>query len=330
MPDIKILTETELRALVPLDLSLVDCIEQGFAALAGGSVEMPPIVSMGIHENNGEIDIKTAHIHGAESFTVKMSPGFYDNPSMGLPSTNGIMVVFSAKTGQVEAVLLDNGYLTEVRTAAAGAVAARHLARAEASRLCVIGAGAQARLQAEAIHLVRPLSHVTVWARDAEKAQDAAQDIANELSVDASVAQKISEATQAADMIVTTTPSKAPLVLKGHLKQGQLVIAIGSDQDNKCEIDPALIAAADHYVPDRLSQTKVLGELRAAIAAGLVPGDAPYQELGDVITGALPSYDATSSLTVCDLTGTGVQDTAVATLARQRAEVAGNGTTIKS
>ncbi|MEL7256757.1 MAG: cyclodeaminase [Pseudomonadota bacterium] len=330
MPDIKILTETDLRALVPLDLSLIECIEQGFAALAGGGVEMPPIVSMGIHENNGEIDIKTAHISGAESFTVKMSPGFYDNPSIGLPTTNGIMVVFSAKTGQVEAVLLDNGYLTEARTAAAGAVAARHLARAEASRLCVIGAGAQARLQAEAIHLVRPLSHVTVWARDAGKARDAARDIANTLSVDTTVSETVGKATQAADMIVTTTPAKSPLVLKGYVKPGQLVIAMGSDQDGKCEIDPALVAAADHYVPDRLSQTKVLGELRAAMAAGLVSGDAQYPELGHVITGALPSYDAATSLTICDLTGTGAQDTAVATLARKRAEAAGKGTSFTS
>ncbi|WP_338550448.1 cyclodeaminase [Roseovarius phycicola] len=330
MPDIKILTETELRALVPLDLSLVDCIEQGFAALAGGGVEMPPIVSMGIHENNGEIDIKTAHISGAESFTVKMSPGFYDNPAMGLPTTNGIMVVFSAKTGQVEAVLLDNGYLTEARTAAAGAVAARHLARAEASRLCVIGAGAQAKLQAEAIHLVRPLTHVTVWARDLAKAQKAAESISNTLGIEASASETVGEATQAADMIVTTTPAKTPLVLKDHIKPGQLVIAMGSDQDGKCEIDPALVAAADHYVPDRLSQTRVLGELRAAMAAGLVSETAQFPELGEVVIGALPGYDAATSLTVCDLTGTGVQDTAVATLARKRGEAAGKGTSFTS
>ena len=325
MPDIKILNESELRALVPLDISAIDCVEQGFAAVSAGAVEMPPILSMGIHESNGEVDVKTAHIKGAESFTIKMSPGFYDNPKIGLPTTNGIMVVFSARTGQVEAVLLDNGYLTDTRTAAAGGVAARHLARQDASRLCVIGSGAQARLQAAAIHQVRPLTHVEVWARDAEKGAITATDISRALGVETSVAAQLDSAARSADIIVTTTPAREPLVFADWLRPGQLVIAMGSDQDGKFELDPALIAKADHYIPDRLAQTRVLGEARAAIAAGVIAADAEYPELGDVIAGKLPDYDAKTSLTVCDLTGTGVQDTAIATLARQRAEAAGKG-----
>ena len=330
MPQIKILSETDLRRLVPLDLAAVDCVEAGFAALARGQVEMPPILSMGIHESNGEVDVKTAHIAGAESFTIKMSPGFYDNPGIGLPTTNGIMVVFSARTGQVEALLLDNGYLTDTRTAAAGAVAARHLARADATRLCVIGAGAQARLQAAAIHLVRPLFDVTVWARDAAKAQVAASDIAETLGIPTSTAPDSRSAIRAADIIVTTTAARQPLVQADWITPGQLVIAMGSDQPGKVELDPALIARADPYIPDRLAQTRVLGEARAAIEKGLVAADAPFTELGDVVIGKLPDFDPAASVTVCDLTGTGVQDTAIATLARQRAQAAGLGTTFTS
>lgn len=330
MPDIRILTEAELRDLVPLDLSAVDCVEAGFAALSAGTVEMPPILSMGIPENNGEVDVKTAHIRGAESFTIKMSPGFFDNPGIGLPTTNGIMVVFSARTGQVEALLLDNGYLTETRTAAAGAVAARHLARQDAARLCVIGAGAQARLQAAAIHLVRPLSHVTVWARDADRAGQAAADIAAQSGVAASVAAGAADAVREADIIVTTTPARAPLVHADWVAPGQLVIAMGSDQKDKAELDPALVARAGHYIPDRLSQTRVLGEARAAIDAGLIAADAAFPELGDVVAGKLTGYDPAACVTVCDLTGTGVQDTAIAALARRRAEAAGRGTTFTS
>lgn len=330
MPDIKILTEAELRGLVPLDLAAIDCVENGFAALAAGQVEMPPILSMGIHESNGEVDVKTAHITGAESFTIKMSPGFYDNPKIGLPTTNGIMVVFSARTGQVEALLLDNGYLTDTRTAAAGAVAARHLAKADATRACVIGSGAQARLQAAAIHQVRPLSHVEVWARDADKAVAAARDIADRLGVQTSVADRCEDAVCAADLIVTTTPAKAPLVFADWVDAGQLVIAMGSDQSDKCEIDPALIAKADHYIPDSLSQTRLMGELRSAIASGAVASDTSFVELGNVVAGKLSTYDAATSLTIVDLTGTGVQDTAIATLARQRAEAAGIGANFTS
>ncbi|SLN56386.1 L-lysine cyclodeaminase [Roseovarius albus] len=330
MPDIKILTETELRKLVPLDMSAIDCVEAGFAALSAGTVEMPPILSLDVHENNGEVDVKTAHIQGAESFTIKMSPGFYDNPKIGLPTTNGIMVVFSAKTGQVEALLLDNGYLTETRTAAAGAVAARHLARQDASRLCVVGAGAQARLQVTAINQVRPLTHVDVWARDSEKAEKAAEDIAAMLGIETSFTHQIEDAVCAADIIVTTTPAKEPLIFADWLTTGQLVIAMGSDQEGKFELEPALIARADYYIPDRLAQTRVLGEARAAIDAGVIASDADFPELGDVVAGKLPEYDAADSLTVCDLTGTGVQDAAIATLARQRAEAAGRGATFTS
>ncbi len=330
MPDIKILTEAELRELVPLDLDAIDCVEFGFAALSGGAVEMPPILSLAVHENNGEVDVKTAHIQGAESFTIKMSPGFYDNPKIGLPTTNGIMVVFSAKTGQVEALLLDNGYLTETRTAAAGAVAARHLARQDAAKLWVIGSGAQARLQAMAIHQVRPLSQVIVWARDAEKGEQTACDITETAGVSASFSSDMEGAVRASDIIVTTTPAKEPLVMADWMCAGQLIIAMGSDQEGKFELDPALIGRADYYIPDRLAQTKVLGEARAAIEAGVIMADAVFPELGDIVAGKLPNYDAAGSLTVCDLTGTGVQDTAIATLARQRAESAGKGTTFTS
>ncbi|MEP4423258.1 MAG: ornithine cyclodeaminase family protein, partial [Nitratireductor sp.] len=126
--DITILTENELRAAVRLDLAVVDTVERAFAALASGEVVMPPVLSMAFPDANGEVDVKTAYIPGFESFAIKVSPGFFDNPKLGLPSLNGLMILFSAKTGLVEALLLDNGYLTDVRTAAAGAVAARHLA----------------------------------------------------------------------------------------------------------------------------------------------------------------------------------------------------------
>ena len=114
MGEVRILTEAELRKLVPLDVAAVDCVENAFAALAGGKVEMPPILSMPIHDHNGEIDVKTAYVPGLDGFAVKMSPGFFDNPKIGLPSTSGLMVVFSATTGMLQALLLDNGWLTDV------------------------------------------------------------------------------------------------------------------------------------------------------------------------------------------------------------------------
>lgn len=162
---IRVLTEADLRGLVSLDLDVIDEIEKGFRALSSGEVVMPPILSMEIAAANGEVDVKTAYVPGFESFAIKISPGFFDNPKRGLPSTSGLMVVFSAQTGQVEALLLDNGYLTDVRTAAAGGVAARLLARQDASRAAILGTGLQARMQLRALCLVRPIREVRIWGR---------------------------------------------------------------------------------------------------------------------------------------------------------------------
>ena len=181
--DIVIVTEAELRDAVGLDMTAVETVEAAFAALASGTVVMPPILSMAIPEANGEVDVKTAYIPGFDGFAIKVSPGFFDNPKLGLPSLNGLMILFSATTGLVEALFLDNGYLTDIRTAAAGAVAAKHLAPQTVTTAGVIGTGVQARLQIEAAHLVRPFEEVLVWGRDPARAEACAADIAATLGL---------------------------------------------------------------------------------------------------------------------------------------------------
>ena len=326
MPEIKIVTEAELRALMPLDMAAVDCVEQGFTTLAGGHVVMPPIMTLMVPDHNGEVCVKTAYVPGIDSFAMKMSPGFFDNPRLGLPSTSGLMVLFSAATGMLEALLLDNGYLTDLRTAAAGAVAARHLAGAEAARVCVVGAGVQARMQLEALALVRPLTGATIWARDDKKAQAAAAGLSADLALPVRAAAGLAQAVAEADIVVTTTPATAPLIEAQWLRPGQTVIAMGSDQEHKVELAPACLAMATRYIPDSQAQCALKGELRSALAAGVVPADRRYDELGDVTSGRAPGRQSPEEILIADLTGTGVQDTAIATLARQRADAAGAGT----
>lgn len=330
MPDIKILTEADLRTLVPLDVDAIDCVEQGFAVLAGGSVVMPPIMTLMVPDHNGEVCVKSAYVPGIDSFAMKMSPGFFDNPKSGLPSTSGLMVLFSSKTGILEALLLDNGYLTDVRTAAAGAVAARHLAKEDASTVCVIGAGVQARLQLKALSLVRPVANAVIWARDDAKAEGLANELRDEMGIDISAIEDAAAAVSSADIVVTTTPSSTPLVLSDWLQPGQLVIAMGSDQEHKVELEPACLIRADLYVPDSQSQCAVKGELRSALAAGVVPSEQQFAELGDIVVGKVLGRRSEDAIIIADLTGTGVQDTAIATLARQRAEAKGAGTTFTS
>lgn len=324
MPEIVILNERDLRQCVALDIGAVACVEDCFRALAGGTVILPPILRLDIAEYNGEVDVKTAYIPGVESFAIKMSPGFFDNPKLGLPSVNGLMVLLSARTGLVEALLLDNGYLTDVRTAAAGAVAARWLSREDARSVAVIGAGVQAKLQLQALTLVRPVEQVRVWARDTSKARQCAAAIRENLDLDAHTAPDVSEAVADADIVVTTTPSDQPLLRAADLSAGQHITAMGSDAEHKNEIAADVFAAVSYYC-DRLSQVRVLGELHHAVAAGVCASDDSYPELGDVVAGKHNGRRTADEITLCDLTGTGAQDTAIATLAHERAQRAGLG-----
>lgn len=317
-PPVKILTEADLRALVPLDAEAVACIRDAFVALATKPVAMPPILRLDIPEHRGEVDVKTAYVPGLSHFAIKISPGFFGNPALGLPSTNGMMVVLSATTGLVEALLLDNGYLTDIRTAAAGAVAADALARPNATRAAILGAGMQARMQLQALALVRPLDGATVWARDPGRAHAFAAEMTATLPFPVSAAVTVQEATEQADIVVTTTPATAPILHR--VAPGTHVTAMGSDAGHKNEIAPELVAAA-HYVADRLSQTRMLGELHHAGLAGDFP------ELGQILAGLAPGRSDALQITLADLTGTGIQDTAIATLALARASGAGAGQT---
>ena len=289
---------------------------------------MPPILRLDIAEHNGEVDVKTAYVPGLEGFAIKVSPGFFDNPKLGLPSVNGMMMLLSARTGLLEALLLDNGYLTDVRTAAAGAVAARHLARADCRTVGVIGAGVQARLQVHALGLVREFGRVLVWARDPERARRYAEEMEERLAVPVSPVAGAEAVVTESDVVITTTPARAPLVRADWLHPGLHVTAMGSDAEDKNELEPAVIARADLFVCDRRAQSLRLGELHHAVAAGAVPAEHPATELGAITAGAHPGRADDTQVTVCDLTGTGVQDTAIALHALRLARAHGLGHTI--
>ena len=317
MAEITILTEAELRSQVRVDADAVVCVEQAFQALATKAVVMPPIMRLDIVEHNGEIDVKTAYIPGLDCLAIKISPGFFDNPSLGLPSTNGLMVLFSTHTGMVEALLLDNGYLTNVRTAAAGAVAAKYFSREDSRHAAILGAGAQAALQLEALQLVRDIRSATLWARDFARAEARAAELSGQLGIPVSACATVAETTADADIIVTTTPSTSPILLADQVRAGQHVTAMGSDSEHKNEIDPHLVADSLYFC-DRLSQVQSLGELHHALDKQLVDADAVFAEIGQVIAGQATGRESADEITLCDLTGTGIQDTAIATLAYRR------------
>jgi ectoine utilization protein EutC len=322
---ITILTAAELRQCVELDMEVIDAVADGFTALSAGRVLMPPVLHMDLPEAHGEVDVEAAYVSGLPSFALKVSPDFFDSPRLGLPSVSGLMMLLSASTGRLEALLLDNGYLTDVRTAAAGAVAARHLARADARIAGVIGAGTQARLQMEALAKVRAIERILVWARDGAKADACADDLTARLGLEAIAVNSAERLVLEADAVVTTTPARDPLVVADWLHPGLHITAIGSDAPDKNELHPALLERADLLVCDARAQCARLGELHHALEQGL---QLPTTELGEITDGARPGRTADDQITVCDLTGTGVQDAAIALLAWRRAVAQGFGLTI--
>ncbi|WP_106478896.1 cyclodeaminase [Phytohalomonas tamaricis] len=311
----KLYNRKQIEDVVTLDEQALEAVEVGFRALGRGEVVQPPILSMAIEESNGEVDVKTAHIKGSDHFAIKVSPGFFDNPKRGLPSLNGLMIVFSAKTGLVEAVLHDEGYLTEIRTALAGAIAAERLANPGPSRVTVIGTGAQAELQVAALMLVREIDTLSVWGRDHAKAEAYATRMAEKYDLTVNVCDEIGAACAHADIIVTTTPSRQPLLDGVHLPAGVHVTAMGSDSFDKRELDSSVLERADVFVADIRRQSESNGELK--VYAGKEPPFAIY-ELGNVLTSDRSPRTSPDQITVCDLTGTGVQDTAIAAFALAR------------
>ncbi|MFC3284968.1 cyclodeaminase [Litchfieldella rifensis] len=303
-----------IEAAVKLDHDALSIVEEAFAALGRGGVVQPPILSMAMEEFNSEVDVKTAHIHGWERFAIKVSTGSFDNPQRGLPSLNGLMMAFSAQTGLVDAVLFDEGYLTAVRTALAGAIAAKHLSRNDSRRVAVLGAGEQAELQVAALRLVRDIDSVDVWARRREAADNYVARLAGQ-GLQVTAHDSVHAACENADIIVTTTPSREPILNAADLPEGVHVTAMGSDSPDKRELDDSVMTRADAFVCDTRAQSENNGELKAF--AGQEPPFKVY-ELGKVIAEGQSLRVSDATITVCDLTGTGVQDTAIANFALSR------------
>jgi ectoine utilization protein EutC len=314
-----ILTENDLRECIQLDLGVINAIEEAFSRLAQGGVVMPPIMRVDVEAHNGELDVKSAYVPGLDSFAVKMSSGFFDNHKLGLPSLSGLMILFSARTGRPEAVLLDNGYLTDVRTGAAGAVAARHLAPQTVTTAGVIGAGTQARYQMVALQRVRPFQRLLIYSQTAASVEKYIAEMGEPLGVEIIAADSPEQVVRESEVVVTTTPSRQPLIQAGWLHPGLHITAMGSDAEVKQELAAEALLRADLLVCDRKSQAFRLGELHHALKAGLLSEDGPVVELGEITAELANGRTDDSQITICDLTGTGVQDTAVALLAYQRA-----------
>jgi len=306
-----ILNHQDIKKCVQLNESLIPIIEEAFKSLALGKTTMPPILRLDIEKYHGESDVKAAYIDGLDSYAIKVASGFFNNPKLGLPSSNGLMILLDSQTGVLKSVLLDKGYLTDIRTAIAGAISVKYLSNLDSTKVGIIGAGIQARLQLESILLVRKIDTAHIWSRDSAKANEFCKELKH-LKINLQVCNSPEDIMRKSDIVVTTTPSKSPLIKSHWLKKGLHITAMGSDAEQKNELDPLIIKNCNYYIPDSLAQTKILGELHHAIDNKIVSANNNYNELGNVILNPNLGRQNRDDITVCDLTGTGVQDTAIA------------------
>ena len=311
--DLLLLSEKEIRDLVG-PAEALPAVRDAFVRLARGEAILPGVIHLDIPNSGAEAHVKGAHLGGSRFFTIKVASGSYANPDRGLPVGSGIVLVFDSTTGFPRAVLFDNGYLTDLRTGAAGALAADLLANREVHRVGIVGVGTQARYQLAALLGVRTPERVIAFGRSEAKATAFAQEMEKLHRIRVLPAKTVEQAVRGSDVVITVTPSREPLVRAEWIGPGTHVTAVGADGPDKQELEVEVLKKADKVVADRLDQCVRFGEIHHAVEAGVLRPADVYAELGDIAAGLKRGRTSEQEITVADLTGVGVQDAAVAEL----------------
>jgi len=297
----------EIRAALA-HVDVIAAMERAFVNYSRGLAVLPPVGEMLFHDPPGDVHIKYGYVIGDDYYVVKVASGFYDNPGLGLASSNGLMLLFRQQTGELIAVLLDEGHLTDVRTAAAGAAVARCLAPKELDCIGIVGCGAQAEQQLRYLSQAVDCRRVLVWGRRPASLR-AWMERCADTGFEIGIAAQIGDIVDRCRLIITNTPSAQPLL--HEVRAGTHITAIGSDTPEKQELAPAILAAADIVAVDSRVQCQTRGEVFQALRAGVMGLDSVV-ELGDIIAGHCPGRQNDAQITVADLTGIATQDIEIA------------------
>ncbi len=305
----------EIKRLIDTP-QLIQEIETGFVLYSEGKVNVPPVGFLHFDDPPGDVHIKYGFVSGDEYYVLKMASGFYDNPKLGLPCSDGLLLVFSQKTGELKLILLDKCWLTDMRTAAAGAVAAKHLAAKTIHHIGIVGTGAQARMQLEMLRTVVDCESCFIWGRDSTKVQGMLEDLRASESIqawrlDIQAAETLDDLVSQCNLIVTTTSARSPLIRADQVQQGTHITAMGSDDHGKQELEAEVLGNADLVVADSISQCGQYGECLHAIQGGLIE-EGSILELGQVIKNPAIGRTSEDQVTVADLTGVAIQDIQIA------------------
>lgn len=310
-------------------LTLNDCVlavEQAFRLHGEGRAPAPGV--LGVHAQGGGFHIKAGTLPLSRNyFAAKANANFPGNPARGLPTIQGVILLFDADNGQVLAVM-DSMEITILRTGAATAVAAKYLARKDSQVATICGCGNQGRVQLRAVRHACPLEKAFVWDIQKEAAERFAQAMAAELEIAVTPVGDLPAALRQSDICVTCTPAKKFLIHDKDVPPGMFIAAVGADNEDKQELDPELLAPKNKVVADVVAQCAVIGDLHHALAAGTASVSCVYAELGEIVCGKKPGRTSAEEITIFDSTGMALQDVASAAVVYERAIAVGRGAEI--
>ena len=301
----RIVSLDEIKAVLP-KVDLMQEIETGFSAYSNGEVVVPPVGELNFENPPGDVHIKYGYIRDDDVYVIKIASGFYQNKLLGLSNGQGMMLVFDQKSGKPIGLLQDEGYLTDVRTAVAGAICAKYLAPKNIEAIGIVGTGVQARMQLEYLKNVTDCQNVIVWGRS-KSALDQYKTSMGNSGFTIETTMVLDQITDNCNLIVTCTASEKPIIRKDHVKGKVHITAMGSDTPNKQELGSNVLSKADLVIADSRSQCEVRGEIHHAIRNSAVSMDS-IAELGEIINGDRQGRTKSSEVTVADLTGVAVQD----------------------
>jgi ornithine cyclodeaminase/alanine dehydrogenase len=311
-----LLTRDDLNQLLDLD-DYLEVVEAAFRAYALGR-SLPPAL-MHVEADGGEFHIKAGGLRlDRPYFALKANGGFFNNARFEMPPIQGVILLCDAESGYPLAVM-DSTAITLARTGATTVLAARHLARRDASAITICGCGNQGTIQLRYLASCFPgIRRAYAWDLHPRNAESFAETMSGELGIDVQTATSLDDALAASDICVTCTPARAPFIHEEHLHPGLFIAAIGADSPDKQEIDAAVLKSAT-VVVDLVEQCAQVGELHHALAAGVLRGIDVHGELSDIITGRIAGRTSPDEVFVFDATGTALQDTAAAAAAFAKA-----------
>lgn len=306
----------------------IDAVEQAFRWFSEGSAQMPVKSYLNFEAHDGDLRVMPAAA-GKKYAGVKIVNSHRRNPDKGLPAVMGTYVLVSQESG-LPLSILDATYLTAVRTGAASAVATKYMARQEAASVGLVGSGVQATFQLLAISKVREIREVFAWSPEFDRSRrDAFLEETRPMfpEIDLIPADEIEKAA-IADIVVTTTPSRGPVLMDSHIGPGTHINAVGADGPGKQELDPAILKRA-RVIVDELEQAWHGGEINVPLASGELSESDIDGSLDQVVNGDIPGRTSADEVTIFDSTGLATEDIAVAILVYERALKEGAGSEIE-